>query len=179
MARAPEILVVVAIATYATAAHPEQPPPAPRVVPVFTIAKSENKNQVQYVIRLDEHCAPAGPSPLSAYWRMLEAGPTQTAPILSREVRGYGLESQVVVATGASGGQVRAVLKALPSRPVTIETSRGGDGQCRALATAAIAGTQAHLFNVYVHLKWDGVDYLLLQGWSMDGSHVLRETITK
>jgi hypothetical protein len=179
MARATRALPVVAIVSYATAVHPQQPPPAERVVPAFTIAKSENKNQVQYVIRLDERCIPVGPTPMSAFWRMLEAGPTHTAPILPREVRAYGLESQVVVATGPSGGQVRAVLKALPGRPVTIETSRGGDGQCRALSTAVIAGAPAHLFNVYVHLKWDGVDYLLLQGWSMDGSRVVRETITK
>jgi len=67
----------------------------------------------------------------------------------------------------------------LPLRPVTIETSRGSDGACRGLATASIAGAPAHLFNVYVHLKWDGVDYLLLQGWSMDGSHVVRERLTR
>jgi hypothetical protein len=42
---------------------------------------------------------------------------------------------------------------------------------------SVFAGTPVHLFNVYVHLKWDGVDYLLLQGWSMDGSHVVRETV--
>jgi Domain of unknown function (DUF4833) len=172
-------MLIVAVASCASAARAEPPLPAERVVPVFTIAKSENKNQVQYVVRLDDHCVPVGPTPLSAYWRMLETGPTTTAPILPREVRAYGLESQVVVASNASGGLVRAFLKALPSRPVTIESSRGGDGQCRALATAGIAGTPAHLFNVYVHLKWDGVDYLLLQGWSMDGSHVIRETLKK
>ncbi len=44
------------------------------LVPVFSIAKSENKNQVQYVVRLDAHCAPVGPAPVFAYWRMLEKG---------------------------------------------------------------------------------------------------------
>jgi hypothetical protein len=28
-----------------------------------------------------------------------------------------------------------------------------------------------------VRLKWDGVDSVLLQAWSMDGSHVVRETL--
>ena len=149
------------------------------LAPAFSIAKSENKNQVQYVVRVDDHCAPLGPAPVSAYWRMLEAGPAQTAPILSREVRAYGLTSQVVVASGASGGQVSAVLNSLPSRPLTIATSRGADGRCHALVTASIAGRPAHLFNVYVHIRWYGVDYLLLQGWSMDGSHVVRETVSK
>jgi Domain of unknown function (DUF4833) len=73
------------------------PSPAPggSFIPVFSIAKSENKNQVQYVVRVDDHCAPSGPAPMSAYWRMLDTGPTQTAPILDREVRAYGLASQV------------------------------------------------------------------------------------
>ena len=147
------------------------------LVPVFSIAKSENKNQVQYVVRVDDRCAPLGVAPVSAYWRMLEKGPTQTAPILDREVRAYGLASQAVVTSDGAGGQVRVVLKALPGRPVTIATSRGSDGACHALATASIAGAPAHLFNVYVHLRWDGVDYLLLQGWSMDRSHVVREKV--
>lgn len=60
-------------------------PPSSGPTPVFSIAKSENKNEVQYVVRLDDGCAPVGSSPVSAYWRMLERGPTQTAPLLPRE----------------------------------------------------------------------------------------------
>jgi len=147
-------------------------------VPVFSIAKSENRNQVQYGIRVDARCAPAGPAPVSAYWRMLEKGPAQTAPLLAREVSAYGLARQEVLASDANGGRLAAVLRALPHRPLDIVTSRGPDGTCRALATTSIAGAPAHLFNVYVRLKWDGVDYLLLQGWSIDGTRVVREKIT-
>jgi hypothetical protein len=150
------------------------------VLPIFSIAKSENKNQVQYVVRIDDRCAPVGPSPVSGYWRMLERGRTQTAPLLPRELRPYGLASQqLLVSDDATGGRVRATLNALPARPLTIVTWRGGDGACHAVAEVSIAGTSAHLFNVYVRLKWDGVDYVLLQGWSIDGSHVVRETLTK
>jgi hypothetical protein len=176
----PLLVALVSCASYplyAVAANAGSPLPGGSIVPVFSIAKSENKNQVQYVIRVDDHCAPVGPAPVSAYWRMLEKGPAETAPILAREVRAYGLVSQAVVARDASGGQTRAVLTALPGRPLTIATSRATDGTCRALTTATIAGAPAHVFNVYVHLRWDGVDYLLLQGWSMDGSRVLRETV--
>ncbi|HEX4447271.1 MAG TPA: DUF4833 domain-containing protein [Polyangiaceae bacterium] len=170
----PAALVVLAGAGTARA---QATPGASAVVPVFSIAKSENRNQVQYVVRLDDHCAPSGPAPVSAYWRMLEKGPMQTAPLLSREVRAYGLASQAVVDGDASGGRVRAVLKALPQRPLLIVTSRGADGSCRALATVVIAGAPAHLFDVYVHLRWYGVDYVLLQGWSTDGSRVVREKL--
>jgi hypothetical protein len=171
--------LVLAAAVLRAAAASGSPPSAGGLVPVFSIAKSENKNQVQYVVQVDDGCVPVGPTPVSAYWRMLESGPTQTAPILSKEQRAYGLVSQQIVTATTSGGQVRAILKALPDRPLMIATSRGSDGVCRALATGTVAGSPVHLFNVYVHLKWDGVDYVLLQGWSMDGSHVVRETVTR
>jgi uncharacterized protein DUF4833 len=171
--------VPLAFVSFSTAATAVPPAASGSVVPVFSIAKSENRNQVQYVIGLDDHCAPVGGAPVSAYWRMLELGPTQTAPILPREVPAYGLASQVVLARDANGGQVRVALKALRGRSIIISTSRRSDGACQGLATTSIAGTPAHLFNVYVRLKWDGVDYLLLQGWSMDGSHVVRERLVK
>ena len=165
------------MSSFSTAARAVSPPSG--VVPVFSIAKSENKNQVQYVVQLDEHCAPAGVAPVAAYWRMLEEGPLRTAPILPREVRAYGLASQTVLVRGVGGGQVRVALNALPGRPITIEGSRGSDGACRALAIVTIAGAPAHLFNVFVQLKWDGIDYLLLRGWSMDGLHVVTERLTR
>lgn len=170
--------LLVAVWSY-TAIARGQSSPGTSVLPVFSIAKSENKNQVQYVVRIDDRCAPVGPAPVSAYWRMLERGATQTAPLLPRELRPYGLASQQLLVGDASGGRVRATLNALPARPLTIVTWRGDDGACHAVAEVSIAGTSAHLFNVYVRLKWDGVDYVLLQGWSIDGSHVVRETLTK
>jgi hypothetical protein len=178
MPRARAIPVLVGLASLVTAARADTPSRG-GMVPVLSIAKSENKNQVQYVIRLDDGCAPVGAAPVSAYWRMLEDGPTKTAPILSREVRAYGLASQTISSRDKSGGTVRVVLNALPRRPMTVETSRGSDGACRALAVLPIAGTLSHLFNVYVHLKWDGVDYVLLRGWSMDGSRLVSERISE
>ncbi len=59
---------------------------APRALPLFTISKSENKNQVQFAINVDERCAPIGEAPVFAYWRMLEKGPDATEPLLSREL---------------------------------------------------------------------------------------------
>jgi|CZKU01.1.fsa_nt_gi hypothetical protein len=154
--------------------------PAPDVtqVPLFSIAKSENKNQIQYVVTIDARCAPVGAAPVSAYWRMLEKGPTLTAPLLPREARAYGLARQDVLESDPNGGHVRIALRALARRPLDIVTFRGADGACRALTTTSIGGAPSHLFNVYVHLQWDGVDYLLLQGWSIDGARVLREKVT-
>jgi len=167
-------LLFVPLGSVAAVAIAQPSRAAESLVPIFSIAKSENKNQVQYVVRLDQQCAPVGPNPVSAYWRMLEKGPTQTAPILSREVRAYGLASQVLDVTS---GRVRVVLKALPDRTLVVTALRASDGQCHALATMPIAGAPAYVFNVYVHIRWYGVDYVLLQGWSMDRSHVLHEKL--
>ncbi len=157
----------------------DAPGPNAAVLPLFTIAKSENKNQVQYTVHVDAHCAPVGPAPVAAYWRMLEHGPNATEPILPIEVPAYGLADQTVVTSDAQGGEVRATLRALPSRVVRVTTARARDGTCRATAEVAIGGQPANLFNVYAHLAWLGVDYLLLQGWTLDGARVVREKIAR
>jgi hypothetical protein len=151
-----------------TAAPADSAQLAARTVSLFTISKSQNKNQVQYAIRVDSRCAPVSGAPIFAYWRMLEVGPTRVEPLLPRELRAYGPASQLVTERGADGGKVRLVLQALRDRSILVETRRDADGTCRAFATVAIAGSPAHLFNVYVSLTWRlSVDYLLLRGWSV------------
>ena len=147
-------------------------------VPLFTISKSENKNQVQYVIRVDDRCAPASDAPISAHWLMLEQGPSVTEPLLKRELPAYGPASQSVVERTAEGGKARLTLMAMPNRPIAIDTFKGASGGCQARPVTSVAGADAHLFNVYVKLKWPvGVSYLLLQGWSLDGKQIVTEKL--
>lgn len=147
-----------------------------RGLSLFTISKSENKNQVQYAVRTDSHCAPASAAPVFAYWRMLEQGPTRVAPLLPREERAYGIASQSV----DDKGRIRLVLRAVPNRAIVVETGRAEDGSCQALANMPINGSPAYLFDVYVKLKWPAtVEYLLLRGWSRDRSHVLTEKLKR
>jgi hypothetical protein len=108
---------------------------------------------------------------------MLEKGPDRTEPLLAREIDAYGVASQTVVARYAEGGKVNLVLRAVPSRTILIETWHS-DTRCQAVATLSIGGAPAHLFNVYAKLRWlFGVEYLLLQGWSVDGTHVVKEKL--
>jgi len=147
-------------------------------VSLFTISKSENRNQVQYVVRVDEHCTPLTDAPVWAYWRMIELGPTRTAPVLGREQPAYGAAGEWVLERSPEGGKIRLVLRAMPSRPIEVETGRSPAGNCIATSTATISGGPAHIFGVYVKLKWPiGVDYLLIQGWSLDGTHVVTERV--
>jgi hypothetical protein len=145
-------------------------------LPLFSISKSENKNQVQYAVHANAQCAAASAAPVFAYWRMLEQGATRVAPLLSREQAAYGIASQSVDAEG----RVRLVLRAVPSRPIIVEIGRSDAGACRALANLPISGSPAYLFDVYLKLKWpSAVEYLLLRGWSRDRSHVLTEKLKR
>jgi hypothetical protein len=150
----------------------------PRDSLLFTISKSENKNEVQYAIRVDEHCAPSGEAPIWAYWRMLERSPSSTEPLLPREQRAYGIANQSVQERGANGGKATLTLMAVPARPIAVETFRAADGECAARALATVSGERAILFNVYVKLRWPvGVSHLLLQGWTLDGQRIVTERL--
>ena len=148
------------------------------ITQVFTISKSENRNEVVYAIHLDDHCAPVGDAPVFAFWRMHEKGPTVIEPLLPREEAAYGIAGERVVERGADGGKIELRLRALEKRPIVVDTKLDG-GLCRAWPTLSISGTDAYLYNVYVKLKLLGVDYLLLSGWATDRSRVVHERVER
>jgi hypothetical protein len=150
---------------------------------VFFVAKSENRNQVHYGVALDANCAPAGTSPVFAYWRMHERGPLATEPLLDREVPAYGVAWQHVVDRGDRGGRVVLGLNALPGRAIAIDSEvdptpdRTG---CTATARAMIDGTAASLTSVFVQLRWPfGVDYLLLSGRAATDGRPVQERLAR
>lgn len=143
---------------------------------VFFVAKSENKNQVHYGIRLDEACMPIGANPVFAYWRMFEHGPLATEPLLARELPAYGVGSQRLERSGA-GARVVLTLNALPKRPIVIESTVGA-ATCTARATIPIGGVPASLGRVFVQLRWPfGVDHLMLEGRASGDGRVVRERV--
>lgn len=169
-------LLLLAVALFAAPAHADD---ARREVPsVFFIAKSENKNQVHFAVAVDARCAPLGDAPVRPYWRMLEKGPAVTEPLLAREQGPYGLASQEVLTRTAEGGSVRVTLKAVPGRPVTIETVRESDGTCSYETRMTIASKPGRLQYVYVKLAFVSIDYLLLVGKD-DAGGALKERIDR
>lgn len=147
------------------------------VASVFFVAKSENRNQVHYGVRLDETCSPAGRAPVFAYWRMLEHGPLATEGLLPLEEPGYGVGEQRVLARGPNGGQVAVSLRALPARTIVISSRSQGDA-CVAGATTTIAGAPAALGSVYAQLSWPfGVAYLMLSGRDLTDGREVREQV--
>jgi hypothetical protein len=170
-------LALVALPVIVGAPARADPAGAPRVLLLFSISKSENRNQVQYAVRVDDACQPTSGTPVFAYWRMFEKGPAVTEPLLAHEMDAYGVASQAPVRTPEGAG-VRLILRAVRSRPIVVEAFRNAAGECEAVATVSIQGTPAHLYNVYAKLRWPfGVEYLLLQGWSLEGTRVIKEKV--
>jgi hypothetical protein len=169
-------LAGLALASIASIARGDGP--GRDVASIFHVAKSENRNQVHYGIHLDGDCAPVGPEPVFAYWRMLEHGPSATEPLLSREVRAYGFASQRVLERGPGGGRVMVTLHALPGRPIVISSSAAGDGTCTAVAVTSVDKVPAALSSVFVQLRWPfGVSYLRIAGRSVVDGRKLEETV--
>jgi hypothetical protein len=149
----------------------------PQDVPLFTISKSQNKNQVQFAVRLDGQCAPLGEQPVFAYWRMLEKSPVAIESLLPIEQRAYGIKVQVVTARGAMDGNVELRLRALPDRRIVVRSYRARDG-CGARAEIAIEGAPANLYNVHAMLRWPfGIARIYVSGWSVEDLRLVRETV--
>jgi hypothetical protein len=171
------LLVLLSFALVSPIVRPAGPEQGRGVRSVFFVAKSENRNQVHYGIALDASCAPAGPAPVFAYWRMRERGPLATEPLLSLEVPAYGVAEPQRVERGEGGGRVVFRLNALPKRAIAIDAASDG-AACIATARAMIGGTAAALTSVFVQLRWPfGVDYLELAGRTIPDGRIVRERL--
>ena len=172
-------LLAVALGATVAQARGVEPARTPRtfgVPSLFFVAKSENRNQVHYGLRLDDSCAPAGGAPVFAYWRMFERGPLATEPLLPREVPAYGVAAQRAEQDKEGAWRVVVTLNALPARPILVD-SRGDARGCSAKARTSIHGVLSLLTSVYVQLRWPfGVQSMLLSGQGPDGLAV-RERI--
>jgi len=143
---------------------------------VFFIAKSQNRNQVHYGVRLNRDCNPVGSRPVFAYWRMFE-NQGALEPLLGTEAPAYGLDDAQEIVNTSDSSHIRVRLRAFRDRPLLVTiTSKGV--QCVAEASTTIAGVNAKLDSMYVRLKWPfGVDYVLLRGSRSADGHWVEERI--
>lgn len=131
------------------------------IATLFSVRKSENRNRVDYGLRMRADCRADGSAPVFVYWRMLEEGPRATTVLRRIEHRAYGIASQRV---STDGTRVDLALRALPGRPLTVRT-RQTPGGCSAETTTRIAGAIAQLTDVYVVLSGPlSIDHLELRG---------------
>jgi hypothetical protein len=165
-------LLAAAVATWSSRASAAQVGQDFVIPSAIVIAKSTNRNEVHYAVRVDETCAPGGPRPVSPYWRMLERGPDVTEPLSDSEQRVLGVERQQVTPAG-----IHLVLRGLRERTLTIHTWRAPDGRCTSSVDTTVAGVTARVASVYVKQKFFGVDYVLLTGISQEGAVVQERVV--
>lgn len=167
------VLLVVGVAGAANAPMPGARPPAS----VFHIAKSENRNQVHYGVRVDEDCRPVGATPVYGYWRDFEVGPNAKSQLLDREQPAYGLTRPRFVEQRDEGGTVSIGLRGFPDRSIRIETFREGSG-CRARALTKIGGQVAVLNTIYVELGLlFSIDFVIVRGLRLPDGRPIQEKV--
>ena len=154
---------VVLLAAAAQAAFPVFGPND--VKTVFFISKSDDRNRVDYLMRLDATCSAPDDEAIVPYWREFEPPPPVRTKELSMLAKmGYGVASQKTVKKGPNGGDYFMRLKQV-GRPIGIATRRGSDGHCMTTARMTIAGGTAELLSIFVKLGGPlSVDYIDIKG---------------
>ena len=148
-------------------------------VPLFVIQRSKNANEVQYHLRVDDHCQILGDEPVSAVWHLREERPETTKPLSAIDKLAYGVVQQHV-----EGNGVEFRLRALEDKPLkATATAQPGTGTCVASVQVEIHAQWAALERVYVQTE-EGrlrpkVTYIELFGTRVAGSPTpVRERIT-
>jgi hypothetical protein len=133
---------------------------------LFFISKSNDRNRVDYGMRLDTHCAPYGEEPVFPYWREFEPSPpVRTKSMGAFSKMGYGISTQRVLRRTAAGGEIAIKLKQV-DRAIFVTTSRGVNGRCEALVRTKIASVEyAELVSIFVKLSGPlSVSYIDIKG---------------
>lgn len=162
-------LLILPVASYADAVEMG----AFDVPSLFHIAKSENRNEVHFAVRLDAQCALREDDAVEAYWRDREVSDSATADLLFIERPAYDLDDLDRVGPY----RARFVLRALPQRKVDVEVVRRDDGRCVAKALTTVGGEPARLRQVYVQLSGWSIDYIVIQGNRVRDGALIEERV--
>lgn len=160
-------IAAVALTTMSQSALANEPRfSANDIETLFFISKSDDRNRVDYGMRLDRKCAPYGEEPVFPYWRLFEPPlPVRTKPMEAMAKLAYGISTQHVVRRTASGGETTIKLRQV-KRAIVITTSLGANGRCTALVRTKIANVQnVQLVSIFVKLSGPlSVSYIDIKG---------------
>jgi hypothetical protein len=150
------------------------------VATVFFISKSDDRNRVDYGIRLDASCAPVSDDAVFTYWREFERSPpVRTHPTSVIDRIPYGFAEQRVLKRTATGGEHLVRLRQL-GRPIAITTKREADGRCSAAARTTVNGATARLLSVHAKLSGPmSVDYIDVHGRDLASGAAIDERIKR
>ena len=132
---------------------------------VFFISKSDDRNRVDYWMRLDANCQPVNDDAVTPYWREFEKAPPVVTHSISMVANmAYGIASQRVASRSPASADYALRLKAV-GRPIGITTRRESNGKCVAVARTTIAGVTAELLSIHVKLAGPlSVEYIDIKG---------------
>jgi hypothetical protein len=148
---------------------------------VFFVNKSDDRNRVDYGLRLDSECHPKpDDDALFFYWREFENSPPvriHDAGLL--DGLAYGISTQRTVQKDAHGAEYLVRIKHF-DRDITIKISREVDGKCMALASMTIAKVRARLESAFVQLgKVFSVEYVELHGKRVENGVEVAERLSQ
>lgn len=144
---------------------------------IFHIAKSENKNQVHYALKVDAACKPVGAQPIYGYWRELERGPKVTSPLLDHEQRAYGVNEPRSIKQLATSAEILVSLRAFPERPLIVQVFRVAD-RCATRTVTQIKGQSALLQSIYIDIGFlFSVNYAMLKGVRVQDGERVQEKV--
>jgi hypothetical protein len=144
---------------------------------LFAIDKSDDRNRVEYGIRLDPDCVPRASEPVYAYWRQVERGPEVTDDLNFGDRTVYGIKDQHVSAQPGDGTRVVIRLRATSKRSIGIYV-RKGNGTCLADSMTFIAGVAARLRLIHVELAGPfSVSWIELRGERTDNGQPIVERV--
>ncbi|MCB9598418.1 MAG: DUF4833 domain-containing protein [Sandaracinaceae bacterium] len=131
---------------------------------IFYISKSDDRNRVDYAIRLDQTCQPIGSTPIYAYWRRFEPGQPPLGDLNSLDERAYGISRQWVRTAAPNGVWLEMHLSGFAEQRFLVLVQRGGAGECHARAMLPIRSRDAYLDHIHVTLGFVGIDHVTLHG---------------
>jgi hypothetical protein len=176
------LLMTLALTTAPRRALASDPSFGPHdIETLFFIGKSDDRNRVDYGMRLDATCAPVGDDPVFPYWREFERSPpVRTKPMGMFAKVGYGISSQRTLRRTASGAEHAIRLKQV-DRLIFISITKGEDGRCSALVRTKIAAVEyAELRSIFVKLTGPlSVAYIDIRGQDLSKRQSIEERLLR
>jgi hypothetical protein len=164
------------VASVALAADPSFGPHDLRTL--FYISKSDDKNRVDYGMRLTAECTPAKKDAVFPYWHEFEHSPPVTHSLGFFEYNAYGVSRQIETRRKPTGTEYQVELKPV-DRPIWVTVTKEADGSCKALVRTPIAGIRyAELLSIYVKLAGPmSVSYIVVKGRDLATGRLIEERI--
>lgn len=131
---------------------------------IFYISKSDDRNRVDYGIRLDATCRPQGGQPIYAYWHRFEPNQPTFGDLNGMDERAYGITRQHVRSATPTSTWLEMYLRGFQEQRFLILVQRDRSERCHARAMLTIDEHDSFLEHIHVTLGMIGVDRVTLHG---------------